>query len=125
MRYNLITPSTPFIEIKEDSSRSTYDILKMEIKCTIAVTTIGSLDIWYDDCFLIHDENPIPRLIIKRKKSNHIDPNYDTVLCGNLVLCSSNCEGDTISLTKEAQKIIDQFKLVRLGITPCWLYEAY
>ncbi|CAI6329775.1 hypothetical protein ACFWGV_20115 [Bacillus subtilis] len=122
LNYATLKPGE-LINFKEGEG-STYDLLKKEIQGTLALTSIEELDVWYDDGFLLKEKPSMPSLIIKNTPNPSIT-DWDVVICGNIMFASSNEDGDTISLTEEATKILSKFKLALLGTNPVWVYHNY
>jgi hypothetical protein len=111
------------ITFKKGKGRS-YDLLKKEIDGTFGVTQIEELDCWYDDEFLLKEEPAIPVLIIKNRPEPQIT-DWDIVLCGNIMFASSDSEGNTVSLTEEALKVMSKFRMAFVGLNPVWVYNNY
>ncbi|WP_353856820.1 hypothetical protein [Bacillus sp. Bos-x628] len=103
---------------------SPYDILKKEIQGTLSMISIEELDVWFDDEFLLKKELQMPSLVIKNTPNLTIS-DWDIVICGNIMFASSNEEGDTVSLTEKAERILRQFKQALLGENPVWLLHNY
>lgn len=101
---------------------TTYDLIKKYVKDTITCCSVGELDIWVDDEGLLKSLDL--NIIIKRSRTPEVT-NYDTVLVGPAVFASHDEEGETISLTPAAQKILDNMKPAFVGPYVVYLIEDY
>ncbi|UDY80691.1 hypothetical protein [Geobacillus phage GR1] len=107
------------------SQESSYSTLKRELDDSVLdVRQIGELDLWFDDEFLLKEDSPIPTVIIKNSRTANLT-DYDIILCGNVVFASHDEEGNTVSLTKEALEIMNEFKPALLGSNVVYVYENY
>lgn len=109
---------------RADENEDSYDVLKREVNGTLDVVSVGEIDFWVDDEFLLKAEEPKPTLIIKREPSEYLTP-FDTVLCGTIVFASHDGDGDTVSLTPAALDIINKFQYVMVNNSIAYLLPAY
>lgn len=102
-----------------------YQTLKKELDDAIFdVLSVGELDIWFGEEFLLRNDIPDPTLLIKLVDSPKVE-NEDIVICGKVVFASSNEEGDAISLTPGAIDILKKFFQAKVGGYRLLCFESF
>lgn len=109
-------------QVDTTNFESTYNIIKNQVDGYLDVVAVDELDIWVDDEGLL--KNLQPSILIKRSKKDELT-NQDILLVGTAVFTSHDEEGDTIGLTDNAIKIIEEMKPAIIGMKPVLLLERY
>lgn len=115
------------LKFKREKAKDTYVILKKALDDAHfgVIQVTENLDIWFDDEFLLKNEGNLKPTVVIKNSSADLITYQDVILCGKVLFCSSDEEGETISLTTEGMKDIEKFSRAWIKDKPVLVYKAY